>query len=156
MKTREQLIGEIRYAVRLTERTARLYRHIQTIGTFFSIVGGSATMSLLSSQVPPSLGLIGAIMLTVAGAALIAIRPADKAAQNEAEMRRYQALMVKGKDRSVDDERLAMLIEESRQGAIHQVDSLRDVAFNDVALELNRPDVLIPLSAAQKMLALFA
>ena len=29
MKDKDQLLGEIRYAIRLTERTARLYRRIQ-------------------------------------------------------------------------------------------------------------------------------
>lgn len=156
MKTREQLIGEIRYAIRLTERTARLYRHIQTVGTFFTILGGSGTISLLSSKVPVSLGMAGAIILAVAGAALIAIRPADKAAQNEADIRRYQAVMVKAQNSAATEDQIALAIEEARQGDAPQIELLRDVAFNDVALEFNRKDVLIELSTTQKILSSLA
>jgi len=113
-------------------------------------------MSLLSSVAPNWVGLAGAAMLTVAGAALIAIRPADKAAQNEAAMKCYQALMIKGKDNTVSDDQLVAAIEDALQGAIHQVESLRNVAYNDVALEFNRPDVLITLSATEKALSIFA
>lgn len=155
-KTREQLIGEIRYAIRLAERTARLYRHIQTMGTFFTVLGGSGTISLLSNKVPVCLGLAGALMLAVAGAALIAIRPADKAAHNEADIRRYQSVMVKAKNSAVTDEQLILAIEEARQGDAPQIESLRDVAFNDVVLEFNRADALISLSLGQKLLAFFA
>ena len=95
-------------------------------------------------------------MLAVAGAALIAIRPADKAAQNEADVRRYQALMPKAENSAVTDEQLVVAIEEARQGDAAQIESLRNVAFNDVVTEFNRPDQLIPLTRAQKVLASFA
>lgn len=51
-KTKEMLQGEIRYAIRLTQRTARLYRHLQTTGIFFSILGGSAALSAVAGGVP--------------------------------------------------------------------------------------------------------
>ena len=63
-------------------------------------------------------------MLAVAGAALIAIRPADKAAQNEADVRRYQALMPKAENSTVTDEQLVVAIEEARQGDAAQIESL--------------------------------
>lgn len=37
-----------------------------------------------------------------------------------------------------------------------QIELLRDVAYNDVAKERNRPDAVIPLSLAQKLIAFFA
>ncbi len=87
MKDKQQLIGEIRYAIRLTERTARLYRNIQTTGVFLGIVGGSATMASIANEIPAWITATGGILLAFAGAMLIAIRPADKAAQNEADAR---------------------------------------------------------------------
>ena len=154
MKTREQLQGEIRYAIRLTERTARLYRRVQTTGTFLAILGGSSMISLLSSIVPTWVGIGGTVILAIAGAALIATRPADKAAQNEADIRRYQALMAKSD--TMTDDAFAAAINEAHQGDAPEIEPLRAVAFNDVALEFNRADTLIPLTATQKMLAALA
>lgn len=154
MKTKEQLQGDIRYAIRLCQRTARLYRRVQTAGVFLSIVGGSGTLSLLAQGIPAWVGLTGTALLALAGAALIAVRPADKAAQNEADIRRYQALMVKS--HQLDLDQLAAALEEAHQGDAPEIEPLRAVAYNDVAREFNRPDVLVPLSPAQKALALLA
>lgn len=154
MKPRAVLIGEIRYAIRLTERTARLYRRVQTVGVFLSIVGGSGALSLLSAQVPIWIGMAGSALLALSGAALIAIRPADKAAQNEYDKRRYAALIAK--QAGLTDEQLAVAIDEAHQGDVQEVEPLRAVAYNDVALELNRPDQIIALSPAQRVLAALA
>ena len=153
MKTRDQLLGEIRYAIRLCQRTARLYRRAQTTGIFLAIVGGSGTLAGLSGSLPGELkwlGPLGALLLTMAGAALIAIRPADKAAQNEADVRRYQAVMVKSG--GLSDEALAQAVDEAHQGDAPEVEPLRNVAFNDVMLEINRADQMIPLSATEKLI----
>ena len=154
MKTLEQLQGEIRYAIRLCQRTARLYRRIQTTGVFLAVVGGGGTASLLSTLIPAWVGLTGTALLALAGAALIAIRPGDKAALNEADIRRYQALMIKS--HSMDAEQLTIALAEAHQGDAPEIDPLRVVAFNDVALEINRPDVVVPLRPMQKILAALA
>lgn len=153
-KTREQLIGEIRYAVRLTQRTARLYRRIQTAGTFLGIVGGSAAISALANMIPTGAGQAGGLLLAAAGAALIAIRPADKAAANEADTRRYVALTAKAHD--LDDDALATAIDEARQGDTQEIEPLRMVAYNDVAIEFNRRDAVQPLTLEQRILAALA
>ena len=149
MKTKEQLIGEIRYAIRLTQRTARLYKRFQTGGTFLSIVGGSAAVTSLSDYVPIWITSIGLILLTFAGAMLIAVRPADKAAQNEYDAKRYQALMSRAVNMNADE--LAQALEDARNGDTPEIESLRDVAYNDVVLELGRQDAEIPLSPLQKI-----
>lgn len=153
-KNHDQLRGEVRYAIRLCQRTARLYRHIQTAGTFFGILGGSAAMASLSNNLPHWLSIAGGAMLAIAGAALIAIRPADKAAQNEQDVRRYQSLMTKSLD--MTPEALEAAIEEARQSDAPEVDALRNVAYNDVVKEINRDDQAIPLSATEKIWQLFA
>lgn len=158
-KTREQLVGEIRYAIRLTQRTARLYRRVQTAGTFLSIVGGSAALSSIASAsvtggVPAWIGLVGGALLTMAGAALIAIRPADKAAANEADTKRYVALM--SKSHGLTEEALALAIDEAHQGDAQEIEPLRIIAFNDVAIEFNRADVVQPLSWEQRILSALA
>lgn len=153
-KTKEMLQGEIRYAIRLTQRTARLYRRLQTVGVFFTILGGSATMSAVAGGVPGWLSAVGGALFAVSGAALIAVRPADKIAKNEADIRRYDALMVKS--HKMDVAALEEAISEAHQGDAEEIESLRAVAFNDVALELNRPDALMHLSFPQKILSALA
>ncbi len=154
MRTREQLEGEIRYAIRLTQRTARLYRNLQVFGVFVATVGSSATISAVAQLAPPALGMMGAAALTLAGAALLSIRPADKAAANEADLRRYEALKVKA--HSLDNEALALAIDESHRGGAQEIEALRLVAYNDVAREFNRADMLQPLSLRQRLLAVLA
>jgi len=154
MKDKQQLIGEIRYAIRLTQRTARLYRRIQTTGVFIGIIGGSATMASIANDIPTWITTTGGILLAFAGAMLIAICPADKAAQNEADVRRYQQLMIRAIN--MDEKTLQQALEEAHNGDAPEIESLRDVAYNDVALELNRPDVMIQLSSLQKILKTLA
>jgi len=153
-KTKDQLKGEIRYAIRICQRQARLYRHIQSVGVFLSIVGGSAIFSVLISSLPQWLSFTGAGLLACTGAALIAIRPADKAALNESDIRRYQALMTKVN--ALNETELETAIEEARQSDTPDIESLRNVAFNDVMREINRDDQLIPLTPAQKIISMLA
>jgi len=154
MKTIEQLRGDIRYAIRLCERTARLYRRIQAAGTFFSLVGGSAAVSGAAGQLPAWVSISGSALLAVAGSALVAIRPADKAAQNESDVRRYQALMAKSFGMTF--EQLALALEEAHQGDAPEVELLRNVAYNDMLREINREDQNIPLSMTERMLRAIA
>ncbi len=154
MKTREQSLCEIRYTIRLTQRTARLYRRIQTIGVFLSIIGGSATMASLYDNMPVWITTSGGLLLAFAGSVLIAIRPADKAAQNESDVRRYQTLSVRAVN--MNDKELELALEEARIGDAPEIESLRDVAYNDTVLEINRPDAIINLSPVQKLLQTLA
>lgn len=154
MRDKNQLLGEIRYAIRLTQRTARLYRHIQTTGVFLSIIGGSATMASLSDGVSIWVTTTGGALLAISGALLIAIRPADKASQNEADVRRYQSLMSRAIDMNEND--LVKALEEAHNGDAPEIESLRAVAYNDMVIEFNRQDVVIPLSPLQKILKTLA
>lgn len=154
MKTHEQLVAEIRYAIRLCQRTARLYRRVQTLGTFVSIIGGSAIMAGLYAAMPTSVTLAGMALMAASGAALIAIRPADKAAQNEADIKRYQTLMAKAS--ALNAEQLQGAIDEAHQGDAPEIEGLRNVAYNDVMREINREDQSIPLSSNERLLKALA
>jgi hypothetical protein len=154
MKTKEDLQAEIRYAIRLCQRTARLYRRVQTAATVLAIVGGSAAFAALTGALPAWLTATSAILFAISGATLIAVRPADKAAQNEADVRKYQALLARS-ERMTEAE-LAQALEETRQGDAPKIEPLRDVAYNDIAIELGRPDAVVPLTPAQRLLAAMA
>lgn len=153
-KTKEQLMAEIRYAIRLCQRTARFYRRIQSIGTFLGIIGGSAAIAALSDHFPAWLSIAGGTLLSIAGASLIAIRPADKAAPNELDAKRYQALVAKAVNMNV--EQLTVALEEARQNDAPEIDALRNVAYNDIMKEINREDQAIKLSTSEKFLELIA
>ena len=154
MKTKSDLQSEIRYAIRLCERTARLYRRVQTVSTVLAILGGSAALAAIAGNFPGWLLAAGSVVVTIASAALIAVRPADKAAQNEADVRRYQALLTKSV--KMADENLAEALEEAHEGDAPEIEALRDVAYNDVALELGCPDAVVELRTVQRVLAAVA
>lgn len=154
MKTKEDLQAEIRYAIRLVERTARLYRKVQTTSIALAILGGSAAFATLTGALPAWLTVAGAVLFAISGAVLIAVRPADKAAQNESDIRRYKALLLKSV--KMPDDLLAEALEETHQGDAPEIEPLRDVAYNDIALELGRPDAVVPLTRLQRLLAAMA
>jgi predicted polyphosphate/ATP-dependent NAD kinase len=147
-------LNEIRYAERLCQRTARLYRHVQSFGTWLTVVGGSGTLAALANNVPNWVPITGAIVFAAAGAALIAMRPADKAAMNEADAKRYAALRTRGL--GLDDKALRAALEEARQSDVAEVEALRDVAWNDVVQEVGYADKRVLLSIPQRLLSAIA
>lgn len=153
-QTKEQLQAEVRYAQRLCQRTSRLYRRVQTTFTFLSIFAGSAALVSISAQLPQIFVLTSAVAFAAFAAINIAIRPAERVAQNEADVRKYAALLAKSED--LDVTAIRKLIAEARQSDAPEVEPLRDVAFNDVMREINREDALIPLSRSQKLLGAIA
>jgi cation transport regulator ChaB len=147
-------LNEIRYAERLCQRTARLYRHLQSFGTWLAVAGGSGTLAALANNVPGWIPITGAIVFAATGAALIAMRPADKAANNEADAKRYATLRTRAI--YLDDTALRTALEEARQSDVAEVESLRDVAWNDVAQEVGQGDKQVTLSIQQRFLAALA
>lgn len=153
-EARSIMLNDIRYAERLCARTARLYRRVQAAGTWATVVSGSAVLSLLSSQVPPAVAIAGACCATVFGAALVAIRPADKAAANEVDVKRYAKL--RSEAHGMDDAQLRAALDRAHEPDAPEVEGLREVAFNDVVREIGRTDQLVPLRFGQKVLAALA
>ena len=154
MKIKVDLQAEIRYAIRLCERTARLYRRAQTIAIVAFVVGASAALANIAGDLPKWVTASGAVLFVLAGASLIAVRPGDKAAQNEADIRRYQALLAKSV--KMTDTDLEEALEEAHQGDAPEIEPLRDVAYNDIAREQGCPDAVVQLTFAQRILAKMA
>ena len=150
----EILLNEVRYAERLCLRTARLYRHAQTVGVFVTVLSGSAAMSGLTSAAPPGLAIGGLIALSIFGAAMLAIRPAEKAVTNEVDAKRYAQLRTAAVAMDVPAFRAALA--KAREIDAPEIETLRDVAFNDVVTEIGRHDLAVPLSVHQKLLAALA
>ncbi|GAA4335872.1 hypothetical protein GCM10023144_29630 [Pigmentiphaga soli] len=154
VQTKEQLLGEIRYAQRLAQRTARLYRRIQAVGTFLAVLGGSGAMAGISNNIPPWISIAGGVLLAIYGAMTLSIRPADKAVPNEMDVKKYADLFAKAQALSMEE--IRPLLAEARRSDAPEIESLRDIAFNDVAEELNRPDQQIKINWYQGFLQAIA
>lgn len=153
-ENRSNMLNEIRYAERLCQRTARLYRRIQSATTFLSIIGGSASASALVTHAPSWLPITGTLLLAIFGAIAIAVRPSDKAAQNELDVKRYGA--IRAKSGSMTDDALRQAIDEAHTTDAPEVEPLRDVAYNDVVLEVGQPSFALKLSLQQRLIAAIA
>nr|WP_315402228.1 hypothetical protein [uncultured Duganella sp.] len=151
--TKEELQFNLRYAQRLSQRTARFYRRVQTTLTFISLLAGSSAVAALAAQLPvPSAWMLGAF--AVFGCLNLALRPADKIAANDADVRKYGALLAKV--HAVDAATLAQMLDEARLSDTTEVEPLRPVAYNDVVLEVDEPAALIPLSPVQRLMGALA
>lgn len=153
--TKDQLIGEVRYAQRLCQRTARLYRRASTCFTFLSLVAASGAIATVSAKMPAPVTVSLAILFAALAAANFVMRPAEKIAANDTDVRKYAALLAKMAP-ITDLVIIQAMIAEARQSDVPEVEPLRDVAFNDVMLEINRPDQLIPLRLSQRLLGALA
>lgn len=151
---KEALLNEIRYSERLCQRTARLYRHVQAIGTFVTVAAASGPFFALAGKLPGWLGVTGALTFAVLGAAMLATRPADKAATNEADMKRYSALRADAQ--TMDAEALQAALNKARTGDAAEIEALRDVAYNDLVREIGRDEYATKLSWHQRLIASLA
>lgn len=150
---KDELYFNFRYAQRLCQRTARFYRRIQTSLTFMSLLAGSSAVATLAAQMPMQSAWLLATF-AVFGCINLAIRPAERIAANEADVRKYGALL--GKLNQLDPPALQQLLDEARQSDTTEVEHLRPIAFNDVALEVDAPEALIPLTRMQRLIGALA
>jgi hypothetical protein len=148
------LMGEIRYAERLTQRTARLYRRAATLCTFIGVLGGGSLMASVASGAPDWLRFFGLLLLAVAGAAAVAVRPLEKAITNESDARKYATLRTQGL--AMDEIQLEAALQKARESDTAEIELLRDVAFNDLLVEIGRDELVQPLSTTQKLLSAVA
>ena len=156
MDTQEHgiLMNEIRYAQRITQRTARLYRRLTTFFTFSAIIGGSGLASAMSAAAPEWLVFAGGALLACTGAAALAIRPLEKAILNEQDVKKYSTLETQAV--SMDAPALRAELAKARESDAAEVELLRDVAYNDVVVESGRSDLASPLTLPQKLIAALA
>lgn len=150
---KDELYFNFRYAQRLCQRTARFYRRIQTSLIFMSLLAGSSAVAALAAQLPAQSAWLLATF-AVFGCIQLAVRPADRIAANEADMRKYSGLLAKLN--LLDAAALQQLLDEARQSDTIEVEHLRPVAYNDVVLEIDEPDALIPLTPMQKLMGALA
>lgn len=144
------LLNEIRFGERLAQRTARLYRRLQTFGALVTVVGLTAAAGGWAKWVPPALATAGFVCGALVGAFVFVVRAGDKAAQNDAEAKRYARLRSEQHANDATTIQAAQL--RARESDIPEVEPLRDIAWNDVMHETGNADKVHPLSGLQKVL----
>lgn len=149
-----RLVNEARYAQRLCERTARLYRRMHTFGTFMTALGGSAAITYAADWAPAWLAPAGVLLLAAFGATVLAVRPAERAAQNESDVRKYAELLHDAV--TLSDAAIAAALAKARQTDVPEIEGLRAVAYNDLVTEVGRADLVGPLTMQQRILAALA
>lgn len=82
------------------------------------------------------------------GAALVAIRPADKAALAEAASRKYREI--------ANEPDIAVALIKARQSDPQVIEALRMAAFNDVVREVGQANYVEPLTMRQRLIAALA
>jgi hypothetical protein len=147
-------LNEIRYAERLTQRTARLYRRAATLCTFIAVLGGGGLLGSLSANAPSWLHISGVLLLAVSGAAALSVRPLEKAINNEADARKYASLRTQAV--SMDSTQLQAAMQKARESDVAEIELLRDVAYNDVLTEIGREDLRTRLTKRQQLLEIMA
>jgi hypothetical protein len=150
---KEQLQIELRYAQRFCQRSVRFYRRIQTTLTFISMLAGSSAIAAIAAQMPMAATWMMAAF-AIFGILNFAIRPAEKIAALHADVRKYAALITKSD--SLDAAAIQHLLHEARQTDSEEIEPLRAVAYNDVMLEIDETDSLIPLTPMQKLMSALA
>ena len=148
------LLNEVRYAQRITQRAARLYRRAATLMTFIAIVGGSGLATSMSTTLPQWLVVCGGLLLAMAAAAGLAVRPLEKAILNEQDWKKYAMLETQAVP--MDAAQLAAALAKARETDVAEIELLRDVAYNDVVVESGRPDMVAPLNLQQRFIAALA
>ncbi|MDR2155444.1 MAG: hypothetical protein LBE78_10555 [Burkholderiaceae bacterium] len=148
------LLGEVRYAERLTQRTARMYRRIAWSCSFFGVIGGSGVVSVLSDLVPGWVTVAGAVLLMLVAAITLTMRPIEKAVANETDARKYAALRTAAGPMTASELRDAL--SKARETDVAEIEPLRAVAYNDIVTEMGREDMRIALSFQQRLLGAIA
>jgi hypothetical protein len=153
LPSKEKLQIELRYAQRFCQRSVRFYRRIQTTFTFFAMLAGSSSIAAVVAQMPLTATWLLAAF-SIFGILNFAIRPADRIAAYQSDVRKYGALMLKAED--LDSHAIQKLLHEARQSDSEEIEPLRAVAYNDVMIEYDETDSLISLTPMQKLMRALA
>jgi hypothetical protein len=144
MKDVAVLRNELRYADRLWTRQARLYRRIQTVGTFLTVLGSASAFSAWAPKAYDWLPILGGTVAAVFGAALIAIRPADKASMAEVQAKKYREATGR-----LD---LEQALNKIRESDPHEIESLRLPVYNEVVREVGQDDYVAKLNLRERII----
>ena len=111
-------------------------------------------MASLSQTAPHWLTASGGCFLALFFAVNLSVRPLEKALANEADVRRYAALRTASFSMSADD--LEAALATARETDAAEIETLRNVALNDVLQETGNDAIAVPLSRKERFLGALA
>jgi len=154
-KERQKLCSEIRYTQRLAQRSARLWWRIDAIGTLAFVLGSAGAVSNLANLLPSYIAALASFCTVLIAAVMVCLRPAHKASLNDADVRKYSELMTLERS-GTSTPKLAALIAKAHQTDAPEIETLRDVAYNDVCNEINRAEHAVKLNFWQRTMSAMA
>lgn len=154
--TRFDIQFSLRYAVRVLERQARLWRHIDGAFRMLAILSGSSALAAMLTQQASAISISGMVAFAVFQAVEFSAQPGLKAAEAWAERKPYLSIISK-QSRLSDTE-----LEQAYQDALEQdgvlaFESIRRLAYNDVTIEKGcAASALFPLNRWQRIVSILA
>lgn len=131
--SRDAVLFNIRYAVRVLERHVRLWRRIDGAVRLVALLAGSAAIGAVGAE-NRDLALLLGLAFALFQALEFALRPADVAAQSAAQRKLYAALYARA--RQSETGALAGAYEALvAEDEVIVPEALRRLAYNDVVRE---------------------
>ena len=145
---------ELRYAQRVLERQARFWRRIDTLIRAFGLLSGTAAFAAITNS-NQNLTLLFGIVFSVFQVIEFSVSPGAKSAEASQEAKLYAAAIAEQSKVSVDELR-QQLLDIRAKDTVTCFESLRKLAYNDVAEETGRPDAGYSLGLSCRFMGLFA
>lgn len=153
--SRNDTLFSLRYAVRVLERHARLWRNVDNLVRLGSLLAGSGAIAALAAQ-SHALTLAAGVVFALLQGVEFALRPAEGAARSMAQRRPYADLLARQSeldDGAIDAGYQRIVADDE----IVVPELLRYLAYNDVLAERGcDASFAYPASAAMRCMALIA
>lgn len=148
------LLFEVRYAVRVLEREARLWNRIDIGTKLFSFLATTAAFgAIIKSR--PILTIFFGLLLAVLQAIQFVLNPPSRALEARQAGQLYQKILAS--DARRDPAKLEQALLDARsQDPVSVLEALRVCAYNDVARERGLDQGVIPPSHWQRLVNFFA
>jgi len=151
-----KLESNIRYSMRVAERSSRLFRHIHTLSAWLSVIGASSAAAVALGEIArgavPWLALAGAVIAAYAAVT----EPLAKAIQHEEDAAAFESVLIDLRTGKISEEDAERKLFDNKGNRETIPEAIRWLAWRDVALENGRDDALVPLSVFQRCLSVLA
>ena len=153
--TKYKVMGEICYSARLHERHTRFFSRIRAVTNYLNILSGTAVFISATHGAP--------IVTATVGGVIVCLSLADQVwnygslASRHAEARK-ECLDLISREASMEADALKAenIAIDARFCDLNEIESLRDVAQNDVLRELGHTNEMVPETLCQRAMRTLA
>lgn len=150
----DELLFVLRYSTRVLELQTRFWRRLDAITKIFSFLSVTAAFGAIVSS-HPWLTLFFGFMLALLQAVEFVLTPSSRALEAKEAGKLYKA--VQASNARTDRKLLEQaLLDAGNQDDVTVFESLRYIAYNDVANEIGQPDACFILTKWQRLVSLIA